>query len=82
MFKAEVRIELKEGMLDAEGRTVKNSLNLLGFKEVRDVKSIKLFQLLLEAKSSKDAEEKIETACKKLLANPVINNYSIYIEEI
>lgn len=82
MFKAEVKIELKPGILDAEGRTTKNALNLLGFKEISDVKSIKLFEIQLSATSKSEAKEKVENACRKLLANPVINNYSISVKEV
>jgi phosphoribosylformylglycinamidine synthase len=81
LYKAEVKIELKPGVLDAEGKTVKGSLNLLGFDTVSDVKSIKLFQIRLDSNSKEDAQKTVEDACKRLLANPVINNYSISIEE-
>jgi phosphoribosylformylglycinamidine synthase len=79
MYKAEVRVELKPGILDAEGKTTKHALGLLGFETVRDVKSIKLFQIELDAMSEEEAKEQVEAACKRLLANPVVNNYSITI---
>lgn len=81
MYKAEIRVELKPGILDAEGNTVKNSLNLLGFKEVKEARSIKLYQLFLDVTSKDKAMTSVENACKRLLANPVINDYSIEINE-
>lgn len=78
-FQAEVRIELKPGITDAEGETVQKSLQLLGYP-VKKVSSVKIYSLIIDAKSKGDAEKKLEDACKRLLANPVINNYSISIE--
>lgn len=80
MFDAEVRIELKPGILDAEGKTVKHSLELLGFDSVQTVESIKVFKISINADSKEKAKEKIDEMCQKLLANPVVNNYSISIQ--
>lgn len=81
MYKAEVKVELKPGILDAEGKTTKHALELLGFKMIKNVKSIKLFQIELEAMSKEEAMQEVEAACKRLLANPVVNNYSITMLE-
>ncbi|HIE33910.1 MAG TPA: phosphoribosylformylglycinamidine synthase subunit PurS [Candidatus Altiarchaeales archaeon] len=78
-YRAEVRIELKKGVIDAEGETVQKSLNLLGFP-VKRVKSVKIYVIEIDAKSRGSAEKTIENACKKLLANPVIQNYTIEIK--
>ncbi len=80
-FLAEVRIELKKGVMDAEGETIQKSLKLLGYP-VDNVRAIKVYEILITAESKKDAEKKIEDACKKLLANPVIQNYFIAIRSI
>jgi phosphoribosylformylglycinamidine synthase PurS subunit len=79
IYKAEVRIELKPGVIDAEGETVQKSLKLLGYPAVK-VNTVKVYVIDLEANSKKDAEREIEDACKRLLANPVIQNYSIKVE--
>ncbi len=81
MFDAEVRIELKPGVLDAEGKTVKHSLELLGFDSVENVESIKVFKIKINADSKEKAKEKTDNMCQKMLANPVINNYNISIQE-
>lgn len=78
-YKAEVRIELKPGVMDAEGETVQKSLKLLGFP-VRSVDSVKVYMIGIDAGSEKDAMKKAEEMCKRLLANPVIQNYSVRIE--
>jgi phosphoribosylformylglycinamidine synthase subunit PurS len=79
-YTAEVRIELKAGVLDAEGETVGKSLKLLGFP-VKGVKSVKVYDIVLDAVSEEDAKKKAENAAKKLLANPVIQNYFIRVKK-
>jgi len=78
-YKAEVRIQLKPGVMDAEGETVQKSLQLLGFP-VKGVDSVKAYAIEIEAKSEDEARKKAEEMCKRLLANPVIQDYSIEIE--
>ncbi len=77
-YKIEVRIELKKGVMDAEGETVKKSLNLLGYTATK-VDTVKVYVLTVSARSEKDALKQAEDACKKVLANPVINDYSISV---
>jgi phosphoribosylformylglycinamidine synthase len=77
-YKVEARIELKPGVIDAEGETVSKSLGLLGFR-VGKVRSIKAYEISVEAPGEKEAVSEVENACKKLLANPVIQNYSVRI---
>jgi phosphoribosylformylglycinamidine synthase len=79
MYVAEVRINLKKGVADPEGENTKKTLELLGFKDITEVKSIKTFEIHLNAKSKEESLQIIEEVCKKLLANPVIHNYSIKI---
>lgn len=79
-FKAEVHIELKKGILDAEANTAKKSLQLLGFKNISDVKTAKVFVIELDSKSEEEAQKEVEEMCSRLLANPVINNYSINVK--
>ncbi len=74
---AEVYIKLKEGVSDPEGEATKKALNLLGFKNVKRVSSVKVFRIAIEGVSREEAEKEIEEMCKKLLANPVIHDYDI-----
>lgn len=78
-YQIEVRIELKPGVIDAEGETVQKSLGLLGFPVSR-VKSVKVYEISMEANSEEEAKKRVENACKRLLANPVIQNYSLRIK--
>ncbi|MFH1126208.1 MAG: phosphoribosylformylglycinamidine synthase subunit PurS [Candidatus Altiarchaeota archaeon] len=77
-YKTEVRIRLKHGVLDAEGETIQKSLKLLGY-DVKKVETVKCYLITVEAKSGKEAFSRIEDSCRKLLANPVIQDYSIKV---
>ncbi|MFH0860920.1 MAG: phosphoribosylformylglycinamidine synthase subunit PurS [Candidatus Altiarchaeota archaeon] len=78
-YDVEVRINLKKGVLDAEGETIEKSLKLLGY-DVKKVETVKVYRIKIAAKSKKDAEATIKDACEKLLANPVIQEYDIRVE--
>lgn len=77
----EVKIILKKGVSDPEGAQTKKALNLLGFKNVQNVSTIKVFKIDLAEKDRKKAIKEVQEMCKKLLANPVIHDYSIDIFE-
>ena len=77
MVEAEVRIEFKKGVVDAEGGSVLKALKLLGYP-VQKVGTIKVYHISLDGKKS-EAKKILDDACKKLLANPVIQKYSITI---
>ena len=78
---ADVFIELKEGVMDAEGEAVKKALRLLGFKKVKKVSSVKVFRIELDTENREEAERELKEMCEKLLANPVIQNYKIVFRE-
>ena len=77
-YNLEVKVSLKKGVLDAEGETIQKSLKLLGY-DVKKVESIKCYRVAVEAKTEKEAVSRIEDSCRKLLANPVIQDYSITV---
>ncbi len=79
MVVAEVKIKLKKGVADPEGANTKKTLELLGFGNVASVKSVKVFEIYLDTESIKEAETIVNEMCEKLLANPVIHEYSITI---
>lgn len=80
MVMAEVKIKLKKGVADPEGANTKKTLELLGF-DVTDVKSVKVFEIHLSTSDRKEAEREIKEMCEKLLANPVIHDYSITLSK-
>ena len=79
MVVAEVKIKLKKGVADPEGANTKKTLELLGFENVGDVKSVKVFEIHLATEDKKEAEDEVKKMCEKLLANPVIHEFSISI---
>jgi len=79
-YRLKIEVNLKPGHSDPEGETTARLLKELGYK-VENVNVSKVYKLILEAKSSKDARIKAEEICKKLLANPVKDNYEISFEE-
>ena len=75
-MKARVTITLKEGVLDPQGRAVHHALGSLGFDGVADVRIGKVIMLDL---ADGTGEDEIAKMCDQLLANTVIENYSIEI---
>ena len=79
MVDAEIRIELKKGVADPEGRNVEKTLSLLGFEGIGSVSTVKVYHISLREPSHERALASLEDMCEKLLANPVIHNYSVRI---
>lgn len=77
MFTVEVKVGLKKGVVDPEGNNTNKSLQLLGYSEVRSVRSLKVFRLEIEADSKDAAKMRVEEMCQRLLSNPVIHTYQI-----
>lgn len=80
-YSAKVEVKFKEGLFDPEGETTKKSLQGLRFP-VDDAKISKMFNITLDANSEDEAHALVEEMCKKLLANPNKDDYTIKIEEV
>jgi len=80
MYSAEVRVSLKKGVADPEGMNTRKALELLGFKDVQEVRSVKLFLIRMDALDEAEARRKAEDMCRRLLVNPVIHNFAIDIK--
>ena len=81
MFEAEIYISLKKAVADPQGLTVKHALESLGYKGIAGHRMGKLVRIKLEEKDRTKAEAEIRGMCEKLLANPVIEEFSYKIEE-
>ncbi len=79
-FTAKVEVRLKPGHVDSEGLTVKNSLSDMDY-QVEEVSTAKVYEISFEADSLEDAKEQVEEMCKKLLANPVKDDYKVEVEK-
>ena len=79
-YVARVDITLKPAVNDPQGNTILGALHSLGFAEVGTVRAGKYMEIRLDAVSRAEAEEKVTEMCKKLLANPVIEDFRFEIE--
>lgn len=77
MLKARVHVMLKDGVLDPQGEAVRHALGTLGFSDVAAVRQGKVIELDLAATDRAAAEAEVKAMCEKLLANTVIENYSV-----
>lgn len=79
-YHARIEVRLKPDHIDSEGLTTKEALNDMGF-EVEEASTAKVYEIDMKASSLKDAEKKVEDMCKKLLANPVKDDYKVEVEK-
>jgi len=82
VFKAKIYIALKEGVLDPEGQAVRAGLHSLGYTGVADVRMCKAVEVTVEASSAEAAEVLVREMCERLLANPVMEEYSFALEAL
>ena len=76
-MKIKIIVTLKKSVLDPQGTVVQQALNGMGFKNVNEVRQGKFFEINIDEKDQKKAEEKAEDMCKNLLTNMVIEDYKI-----
>ena len=79
-YRAKIEVSLKPGHSNPEGETTARLLKELGYK-VEAVDVSKVYTVTINASSAKEAEAKAEEMCKRLLANPTKDNYTITIED-
>ena len=80
-MKAKIHITLKNGVLDPQGKAVEHALHGQGFKGVSDVRQGKFIELRLAGSDKMKAKAEVEEMCRKLLANTVIENFSVEISD-
>lgn len=78
---ARVRVTLKPGHVDPEGETTRNALVELKYP-VESIRVSKVYEIVLHANSADEAERLVDEICRRLLANPVKDDYTYNIEEI
>jgi phosphoribosylformylglycinamidine synthase PurS subunit len=79
-LKARVIVTLKPGVLDPQGKAIEGALHSMGFPGVESVRQGKFFEIELAAGDRAMAEADLKAMCEKLVANTVIENYSIALE--
>ncbi len=75
-MQARIKITLKHGVLDPQGKAIENALASLGFSGVNDVRQGKYIEVDLADQDEASARAQVEKICKDLLANTVIENYA------
>ena len=81
-MKAIINIALKQGVLDSAGKATHHTLDTIGFKDiVQDIRVGKQIIMELEASSKEEATKQVTSMCEQLLANTVIEDYDIEIQE-
>ena len=76
-MKVSTIITLKKEVLDPQGKVIKSALDGMGFNNINEIRQGKYFEIDINEKDKKKAEEQVENMCKKLLANLVIEDYKI-----
>jgi len=79
-FNAKITITLRRSILDAQGKAIHHALENLQLDAVKEVRIGKFVELKLEAISESEARNIVDQACKKLLSNPVMEDYSFILE--
>ena len=76
-MKISVIVTLKKDVLDPQGTTIKKTLESMSFTNVNSIRQGKYFEIDIDEKNQKKAEDKVNDMCKKLLTNLVIEDYKI-----
>ncbi len=76
-MKFSVTVTLKKDVLDPQGKVVQNTLIDLGMNNLKSIRQGKFFEIEIEEKDEKKAEQKVEEMCNKLLVNLIIEDYRI-----
>lgn len=82
MFKATVNVTLRKSILDPKGKATQHALADLGLNNIQSTRIGKLIELEVEASSEDDARKMITTACEKVLANPVMEDFEIHLQKV
>lgn len=77
MPRVRVLVRLKPGILDVQGTAVKRALVGLGFHDVTDLRVGKVIEVEMDAASEAEARGRADEMCRKLLANPILEDYTI-----
>jgi len=81
-FKAEIDVMPHDALLDPQGKAVTNSLKNIGLSEIDGVRIGKHIRLFVEAENKVIAEQKVDEACKKMLANQIMESYVFEVTEV
>ena len=82
MFKAKVIIKRRPSILDPQGKAVEKGAELLGLTNIQDTRIGKYIEFSVDTQNKNDAEKEVNDYCKKLLANPIMEDFEFSLEEV
>ncbi len=82
MYKALVNVTLRKSILDPKGKAAREALHSLGYQSVTDVRIGKFIEININASSDEEAHAVAKEACSKLLANEVMEDFTIHINKM
>ncbi len=81
MFKASIHVTLRPSILDPQGKAAHHALHNLGFDTIDRVRMGKFIEMWIDEPDAAAAERAARAACEKLLANPVMENFTVTVEQ-
>lgn len=82
MFSAKIKVTLRKSILDPQGKAVEHSIQSMGFSSITDTRIGKFVELKIDTSSEEEARLVTDEICRKLLANPVMEDYSFDISKM
>lgn len=82
MFKAKVLIRRRKTILDPQGKAVEIGAKHLGLSNIKNTRIDKYIEFNVDTNNKKTAEEEVNDYCKKLLANPIMEDFEFTLEEV
>lgn len=82
VYRAKVVVTLRPSLLDPQGKAIHHALGSLGLGSVQEVRMGKFLELRIQASTEEETRRCVDEACRKLLANPVMEDYSYTIEKL
>ena len=82
MFKVKVIIKRRPSILDPQGKAVEKGAELLGLTNIQDTRIGKYIEFSVDTQNKNDAEKEVNDYCKKLLANPIMEDFEFSLEEM
>ncbi len=82
MYSAKIKVTLRKSILDPQGKAVEHSIQSLGYRNILDTRIGKYVELNIDTKSQEEAQLITDEVCKKLLANPVMEDYNFEVVNV
>ncbi len=82
MYRAKILITLRKSILDPQGKAIHHALESLGLSAIQEIRMGKYLEMVIDTVTAEEARKTTQEACKKLLANPVMEDFNYSIEEI